>query len=120
MSQVLFGDDVRFKNGVVYPVSNASTTPYNISNTSGPNGGNEYAVVVTNSSAFTVNLPSDTNGLENGRKYEIIAGTGNTVPNITVDGGPHTINGAETVTITQARNTLTLMFTNATSEWHII
>jgi hypothetical protein len=120
MSQILFGDDVRFKNGIVFPIQGATGLTYDITPTSGPDGGHDYAIVCTNTGAVTVNLPSDTNGLEDGRSYQIIAGTGATAPNITVDAGAYNINGNSTAVINSARDSITIMFTNATSEWHII
>lgn len=120
MSQILFGDDVRFKNGIVYPIQGTSDTTYNITEVSGENNSNEYGLIILNSNPVTVNLPSDQNGLENGRTYQIIAGTEDIAPNITIDAGSNTINGATTAIINTARTSLTIMFTNATSEWHII
>lgn len=121
MSQILFGDDVRFKNGIVFPVQGATGLTYDITSTSGPDGGHDYAIVCTNTGAVTVNLPSDTNGLEDGRSYQIIAGTGATTPNITVNAGQYfQINGASDIIINTPRESVTIMFTNATSEWHII
>lgn len=41
-NQILFGDDVRYKNGLVYPVKTINTN-FEISNTNGPNSGHNYA-----------------------------------------------------------------------------
>lgn len=119
MSQILFGDDIRFKNGIVFPITVTNSSAYNITSTSGPNGGNDYAIVCTTTDTV-VNLPSDQNGLEEGRTYQIIAATSDVTPNITINGGDHNINGESNIIINAARNTVTIMFTNATSEWHII
>lgn len=121
MSQTLFGDDVRFKNGIVFPIQAATDTTYNITSTSGQDGGHDYAIICTHTDLVTVNLPSDQNGLEDGRSYQIIAGTGAITPNIVVNAGEHSqINGASDATINTVRNSITIMFTNATSEWYII
>lgn len=121
MSQILFGDDVRFKNGIVFPIQGATGTTYDITTTSGPDAGHDYAIVCTHTDAVTVNLPSDQNGLEDGRSYQIIAGTGDIVPNIVVNAGAYSqINGASDAIINSVRDSITIMFTNTTSEWHII
>jgi hypothetical protein len=48
MSQILFGDDVLFKNGIVFPVQGVSGTTYDIISTFGSDGENDYALVCTN------------------------------------------------------------------------
>lgn len=121
MSQILFGDDVRFKNGIVFPIQCITITDYYITNTSGPNGGHDYAIVCTHTDTVTVNLPiTEVNGLENGRTYKIIDGSGAITPNIIINAVNQNINGSTTAIINTGRNSLTIMFTNVTSEWRII
>ena len=125
MSQILFGDDVRFKNGIVYPIQATDSTTYNITNTSGPDGGHDYAIVFTSTSAITVNLPDNTEGLEDGRVYNIIDGSGDRTNPITINAATGTtINkdgGTPSSTIIGgAYNSLELLYINITSDWRIV
>lgn len=125
MSQILFGDDVRFKNGIVYPIQVTNNTTYNITNNSGPNGGNDYGIIVSNTNQVNINLPSDDNGMDNGRIYNIIDGTGTTrsggINDIIINPcSGITINNEGNTNITGAYNSLTIMYISNTSDWRII
>ena len=119
-NQILFGDDVRYKNGLVYPVKTINAD-FEISNTNGPNGGHNYALLCT-SDNITVFLPiTSVTGMEEGRVYYIKSVSGSVSPNITVYSSDSTVNGnTEGTFIDSERGAITVMYSATEDEWNII
>lgn len=94
MSQILFGDDVRFKNGMVYATRTISASGTDVLTNSSGDDGFDNIIIVTTDGPVTIKLPTTAgNGMEEGRMYYIINGAGG---NITVDGAGNNVNGSAT------------------------
>lgn len=122
-TQVVFSSDIHFEDGIVYAARNitdSTASPYQLTEQSGPYGGKDFMITISTENPITIYLPTDSqNGCENGRSYFFTSAITNSI-DLTIDGLDHNINGTDVALINGADKSLELMFTHATSEWHII